>query len=274
MPDPAGTYLTLHQKDGSEVTVTITGAGAGLRVAVGSLHHRSSIWRATANADDIYLTAKGLGQMQKMSFHASGVWRHAFHSERHAAEAGAVGKAEFNNDPRVIDRWEEPEGTNGWMHALTVWVPHGHLSELPNEVENPRKPIQFVPAPCSGEMVGIHFAIVRPDEGFFGLAGMTLVDGFALPSGRALVVLSSRRSMEPTREEWLTKMSVAALALTQPGEIRTRTDPLRIGLFTTADDGHRAIFDLCAPNRQVLEHLQQTGFTVDKTFRPPAQQED
>ena len=145
--------------------------GDGWRLAVGSLNGRSSIWRVTAYRNDIYITAGGLGQSIKLSLHESGVWRRAYLSEEHAARAGATGMPEFNNDPRVVDRWEEPEGAAGWMHALTVWVPHGHLTPLPDEVENPKKPITWLAEPDKGQMVGMHFAVVRPDEGVFDTAG-------------------------------------------------------------------------------------------------------
>lgn len=129
-------YLTLGAADGSERDLVVPPVGGGLRLSVGSVSRRSSIWRVTAYRNDVYITAGGLGQSMKLSLHESGVWRIAYLSEEHAERVGATGKPEFNHDPRVVDRWEEPEGASGWMHALTVWVPHGHLTPLPDEVES------------------------------------------------------------------------------------------------------------------------------------------
>lgn len=262
-------YLSFGTADGSEHTIRVTAAGPGLRLAVGSLNERSSIWRVTALRNDVYITAAGLGQRIKLSLHESGVWRQAYLTEQLAIEAGAVGKPEFNNDPRVMDRWEEPEGDNGWMHALTVWVPHGHLTPLPDERENAKKPITFLPAPDPEHEVGLHFVIVRPDEGEIDPKGMGLVDGFRLPNKRALMVLTSTRAVHESRAQWMEDMSVAALAVMQGNHIRHFGDPLRVGLFMTGEDGNRSVLDLRAPSKAVLDRVNRTGLTVSTTYRPP-----
>jgi hypothetical protein len=206
----------------------------------------------------------------KLSLHQSGIWRIAYLSDEHAARAGAAGKPEFDNDPRVVDRWQEPEGAAGWIHAFTVWVPYGHLTPLPDEVENPKKPITWLAEPDEGEMVGIHFAVVRPDEGVFDATGMMLVDGFRLTNKRALIVLTSRRPIEPERARWQRDWSIAALALKQGNHIAHFGDPLRVGLFTRDNDGSRAILDLRSPQREDLERVNREGLTVNMTYSSPS----
>jgi hypothetical protein len=260
--------LSLFDVNGNEHVVTISGPGDGMRIAVGSLNRRGSVWRALANRNDVYLSAGGLGQSNKWSLHESGVWRRAYLTPEHAARDGAVGEAQFNHDPRVLDRWDEPEAAAGWMHALTAWVPHGHLTPLPDEVERPRKPITWVAEPEPGEMVGLHFAIVRPDEGIIETGGMAVVDAFRLPDGRAFVALTSRRPVEPSLALWHRDASIAALAMSQGNNIKHFGDPLRVGLFTI-DDNKRAVVDLRAPQLEDIERAIREGMTVEWTYRPP-----
>lgn len=265
-------FLSVGFADGTEQTVTVTAPGRGLRLAVGSLNSRSSVWRATARRNDVYITATGLGQSMKLSLHKSGIWRLAFHSEQHAAQAGAAGTPEFNGDPRLVDRWEQPEGAAGWMHALTVWVPHGHLTPLPEAIEDPYRPVTWLPEPAEGEMVGLHFAVVRPDEGAIDPGDMSVVAGFQLPDNRALIALTSRRPIEAARARWLRDMAVIGLMVPQGNHIKDYGDPLRVGVFTgSGEDGTRAVYDLRAPQRDVLEKVISDGqLSVSRTYQPPA----
>jgi hypothetical protein len=265
--DPEPLYLSYGLPDGTEHRVSLDPPRDGLRLAVGSLNRRSSIWRAYATRNDVYITAMGLNQSQKLSLHESGTWRMAYLDEGVAERLGATGKPEFNHDPRVIDRWEAPEGAAGWMHAFTVWVPHGHLTPLPDEVDNLKKSIIWLPEPGEGEAVGIHFAVVRPDEGTFDPTKMIPMAGFRLPNQRALIVLTSRRTHEPGRAQWLRDMAVAGLVLKQGNHVTHFGDPLRIGLFAR-DDENRGVWDLRAPQLKDLERVNREGLTVSKAFTP------
>lgn len=259
-------YLSFGLPGGTEHRVSLDPPRDGFRLAVGSLNRRSSIWRVWAAGNEVYITVVGLNKTQKLSLHKSGTWRMAY-LEGVAERLGATGKPEFNHDPRVIDRWEAPEGAAGWMHAFTVWVPHGHLTPLPDEVEDPKKPIIWLPEPDEGEAVGMHFAVVRPDEGTFDPAKMTPVAGFRLPNQRALIVLISSRTNEPGRDQWLRDMAVYGLVLKQGNHVTHFGDPLRIGLFAR-DNENRGVWDLRAPQREDLERVNREGLTVNKTFTP------
>ena len=266
-----GAHLLVGSVDGPELRLTVSDVGDGLRIAVGSLNERASIWRVTASRNDVFIAARGMDRTMKVSLHESGVWRQAYLTPEHAAASGATGLPQFNNDPRVLDRWEQPEGVSGWMHALSVWVPHGHLTPLPDELENPRKPIRWVSGPGPGELVGLHFAMVRPDEGVLRLEGAAVVDGFALPNGRALIVLTSREPIEEARMKWARDMSTALLVMSQGGEVTVTGDPYRMGLFSTVgEDGRRICYDLRAPSLKDLEALRGQTLTVSRTFHPDA----
>jgi hypothetical protein len=113
----------------------------------------------------------------------------------------------------------------------------------------------------------MHFAVVRLDEGTFGLAKMIPVAGFRLPNQRALIVLTSSRTNEPGRDQWLRDMAVYGLVLKQGNHVTHFGDPLRIGLFAR-DDEDRGVWDLRAPQREDQERVNREGLTVNKTFTP------
>jgi hypothetical protein len=55
-------YLSVSVPDGAERRLNVAPSGDGLRLAVGSLNRRSSVWRVTANRNDVYITAVGLDE--------------------------------------------------------------------------------------------------------------------------------------------------------------------------------------------------------------------
>ena len=94
---PEETYLLVRMGD-TEQRITVGAAGNGLRIAVGSLNERASIWRVTARQNDVFIAARGMDRMMKVTLHESGVWRQAYLTPEHAEAAGATGLPQFNND--------------------------------------------------------------------------------------------------------------------------------------------------------------------------------
>jgi len=93
----------------------------GVRFAVGTPDGpRGSVWRVWTYRSDVYIAARSAASDQKVSLHASGVWRSAF-TEAHAQkENSLVGEG----DDRVLDRWNRPaEFAPGWTRAFMVVVP-------------------------------------------------------------------------------------------------------------------------------------------------------
>ena len=155
--DRRETYLTIGFDDGTETTITLCPPGDGDRVAVGTATNSSSIWRmftsrSKKGGSDVFITAAALGTAQKISLHESGVWRTAFHTEELAAKYGHTGTPEHGGDPRVLDRWQRPEGEGGWTRGFSVFVPCGHLAPA-TEPEDPKKPVTWLTEPQPGEVV-------------------------------------------------------------------------------------------------------------------------
>jgi hypothetical protein len=124
---------------------------------------------------------------------------------------------------------------------VTVWVPYGHLVPS-NDPEDPKKPVTWLPEPQPGEMVGMHFAIVRPDDGALNMPGHLPVCGFRLPNGDAAVVVYTRSPVnEQALSEHERKAAESALAAIGPPP---HEDSLRVGVFGHAADGHRFVWDL------------------------------
>jgi len=260
-PRAAQAFLTVTSADGSTDTVTVGPPGAGERLAVGSLNYRSSMWRMTApksksGKSDVFVTCGGLGTAQKFSLHESDVWRNAWHSEELARQHGFPGKEEHGGDPRVLDRWRRPEGVKGWSRALSVWVPYGHLSPLPDEIENPRKPVTWVPEPQPGEVVGLHFTMVKPDLGELNLAGTPPIAGFHLPNGQAALVLLSRAAVdEHVLREHERQAAAAVAGVLGPPPYGA---DMRIGVFGHHEEqGYRFVWDLSV--QASIERASQGG---------------
>lgn len=83
-------YLSFGLPDGTEHRTSLEPTRDGLRLAVGSLNRRSSIWRVWAAGNEVYITVMGLNKTQKLSLHKSGTWRMAY-LEGVAERLGATG---------------------------------------------------------------------------------------------------------------------------------------------------------------------------------------
>jgi hypothetical protein len=136
------------------------GPGGIVRFAVGSrAGPRSSAWRiwSAKNSTDVYLAARAIAGVQKISLHESGSWSYSYLSEEKAAPFIAPGAS------RHVDIWQRPpEFGGGWRRGFAVIVPWTELRVWP-EVEEGA--IEFAPHPGHG-----HWAII---EIVFGAAGTT-----------------------------------------------------------------------------------------------------
>lgn len=125
---------------------------------------------------------------------------------------------------------------------MTVWVPYGHLTPS-GDPDDPDKPVTWLPEPGPGEMVGMHFVIVRPDQGGLSLSGGVPVCGFRLPNGEAAFVVYTRSpiSEQALREHERQAVEAATASIGAP----PYAESLRAGLFGHGDDGgHRFVYDL------------------------------
>jgi hypothetical protein len=138
------------------------GPGGTVRFAVGTRAGlRSSAWRiwSKKNTMDVYLAARALAGVQKISLHESGSWSYSYVSEEKAAPFIAPGTS------RHVDIWQSPpEFGEGWRRGFAVIVPWTELRVWP-EVEEGA--IEFAPHPEHG-----HWAIIET-----ALGSLELVDG-------------------------------------------------------------------------------------------------
>jgi hypothetical protein len=91
---------------------------------------RSSVWRIWTHNDEVYVSARALTTVLKISLHSSGDWRHAFTTEHVVAGSPFISPGQN----RAIDRWERPsEFWPGVTMAFEIVVPS-------SEVTTPRHP--------------------------------------------------------------------------------------------------------------------------------------
>ena len=87
-----------------------------LRFAVGSPDNvQSSIWRLWVDRkNDVYLGARALLEMIKISLHQSGIWRIAFVKKLESAD---------EKSDRVILKWQRPSANaQGWTPSIGIYI--------------------------------------------------------------------------------------------------------------------------------------------------------
>src|SRR4051812_38855109 len=129
--------------NGKEIVEELDGPGGTIRMAIGEHGRRSSTWRVWANPTtaDVYVAARPIAGVQKFSLHQSGDWRHQWVNEDQAVTHGGVAN-------RVLDKWERPETpSHGITPGLSIWVPHGHLDEIPGDRDTASDVIYLPDAP-------------------------------------------------------------------------------------------------------------------------------
>lgn len=124
-----------------------------IRFAAGSRDDlRSSVWRLWANKNDLFLAARSLAGQSKMSFHESGVCRHAVVSQT----------------PRApIDRWTRPlRSREGITPAIDVIVPAFSVPDGYRDIPPPpNKVLELLPPPSKGTKRIIRIFLTDPDFG-------------------------------------------------------------------------------------------------------------
>jgi hypothetical protein len=107
---------------------TILPAGGKLRFALGSDQGaRSSVWSVVGhkNTDDIYIGARDVLGIAKLSLHESGKWRRAL-TDREAERRNLPDDVD-----RVLSRWEVPEPiVDGWLHAASITIPSSSVQNF------------------------------------------------------------------------------------------------------------------------------------------------
>lgn len=217
---------------------------------------RSEIWRAwhSGSGDDVYVAARVLGGMLKVSLHRAGDCYAGLTSE-FARQAKAQGMLAPGTSRQQL-RWVGRPLSEDFSLLLRVVIPTSELAPL----GNPRpvsKPVVWIPPAPAGHVTEFAFIIGRPGMVFpewpgARSMGTQQVGRFILPSGtfchavwrhtdemRASVeeqIREMRRRALLERERWLTP-EVA----TEPGTFRTLIlgydNKYRIGVLVEAGLG-------------------------------------
>jgi hypothetical protein len=230
-------YLLMSTADGESHVEEVTWANGTIRVAVGDHAHRSSVLRiwANKNSADVYVSVRVLTGVMKFSLHESGECHYGFVSSE-------VAQTHTDHTKRFLDVWQRPADVNGWTRALTFWVPHGQLSETPDEP--PDDGVLWLPEPESGLRASIHVALMKPGANWTKFVGAAPVAAFKLSNGEAVVVLYGQDVMTTAHRESLTEaLSRARITAEQVKSIAEAEAP-RKGVFGNDDTGARNMWDL------------------------------
>jgi hypothetical protein len=166
----------------------------------------------------------------------SGDWRYQWTEPKHAARYTGVSE-------RVLDRWNRPdEMMGGWTHGVSIWVPHGAMSEIPDDLPSRRGETTYLPEPLIGSAIGIHVVIAEVNRGYVPIKGAFPVAGFSLPGGRVVLLMASKRTLTSRDSSWLRSMHSRALAVAPPN---LPAATARIAIFGH-DEIHRWVWDLAA----------------------------
>ncbi len=173
--------------------------GKPLRVAVGEPNHQSSVWRFWVTKTDIYAAIRTVAREWKFSLHESGVWRYA----EHESYTGVAGPSPLlDPDDRVIHRWERPQSDRGWIHGMTIRVPHGYLNDFQYPMS--LKGVQWVSEPEPGQCVVISMGISYGQRlPFVGAGAYACLGALALGDGGAAVIVSYQEPVDQAQQEML-----------------------------------------------------------------------
>lgn len=158
-----------------------------LRLAVvGTSGARSSVWRIWSNKNDIYAASRGLAHVEKFSFHASGICRHAFTKQ--------YGTPSTLTD-RAMAKWRRaptpPAGGSQTSQVLSVAFPSDFLSSDLDEEPKPFTRIDAAPAGMA-TVVTLLFCRDKPAKirDARAVADTQIHSIFALSTGEQFVVAS------------------------------------------------------------------------------------
>jgi hypothetical protein len=218
--------------------VPLPGPGGQVRIAVGRPGHRSGAWRlwANRNKSDVYVAARPIAGVQKLSLHESGDWRHQWVNPERAEEF-------TGSRDRILAIWRRPEeGPGGWIRGVSIWVPQPDIVDIPHD-DQPHEGVVWLPEPPPGYVIGIHIVIAKPDQGVVQVTGAVPVEGFTMANGMIVLVLASRIELTEERRHWLDEQRERAQAVVGHIDLTKASAP-RMTLFGYENTGNRVLWDL------------------------------
>jgi hypothetical protein len=175
-----------------------------LRFAVGAHDGpRTAVWRAwrhgNAAKSDVFLAARSLAGVLKISFHESGEIRDAFTSQYQGqlVSSGAAGGG------RLRIAWQRSSFLDtGAVRMYQVVFPHTELREWPLEVGLTPDDVRWIPASTDFDTTCVEFVVTKLGLDEIELKGLRpATDGpiahWFLPSGENFLVLPRYADLEP-----------------------------------------------------------------------------
>lgn len=178
-----------------------------LRVAIGTPEAlQSSIWRFWTQKNEVYIAARELARLLKLSLHSSGIWRLAYVSVNKIND-----QLIEDNDPRVMSRWKKPnEFKPGWTQCLDVIIPTVSLRKhfSLDKVDNPKGNIHWIAKLSNGykQQITLLFA----DSSSRCLEEVTqdgdqVLGRFDLEDGRVAWIITRQSKMTEVEQEYVEK---------------------------------------------------------------------
>lgn len=249
--------------------------GTKLRFTVGRSGERVSgtwvVW-TTKRTDDVYLAARHLGRVHKVSLHASGRWQHGFISDDVAAQQGQTAERS-----RHWDRWERRPVTpeSAASCAVSIRVADEDLGPDPGNPNNTKPPHVWIPPPGPGQLTAVDLAIVRdPKVRIRYHEEIWEVAQLGLPSGE-VVRITARRTPMPAevsqRNDQFRIMAMADPAVRLAlAERAMRPSQLRFVLAHNITDRGTLVLTECCGSfpRSQVKVLPDTAHAVGLQPRP------
>lgn len=229
------------------------------RFAVGNPNGpRSGIWRVWTSKSpksDVYIAARNLGGILKVSLHESGEWRAAFTFE-FASEK--FDESIPVSQSRLIEEWVRPSDISpGVTLAFRIVIPNHDLMSIPVDASSVTK-INWITPPIEDDLTEVaifltHPNVVTTDWPGKNKMGTKLLASYDLANGEKLWLVYLYGT---TSSEWHDdrKRFQVQLARTKPkisnliGNIRSKGHRIMVGGYYP--DGSRYYLDLSA--RKVL----------------------
>lgn len=226
-----------------------------LRFAVGEPGRRSTVWRVWPGRakNDVYLATRKSAGIMKVSFHESGDWRLQWINPENTGTVRWQTLSGQETQGRILHQWCRPKPREGWTRAISIWVPHEDLVDIPGDAE-PWGDVQWLPAPPPGAAVEVilmlvspgaaaleHTSVIHQNDGVF-----TLINGFELEGGEVLLAIAATGELPAPAREGIFRMRTQAQAVAPADFDLTPELGPRHSLITVDADGHRNLWDLAA----------------------------
>ncbi len=135
------------------------------------------------------------------------------------------------------------ELVGGWTKGISIWVPHGGLSLIPDDPEDEPKAVTYLPEPEPGHAIGLHVVFARTDQGYVKTAEPFLCGRrLWIASGEVVLVLAQRKRMTDKDIAWLRENHGRAIAMLPEALFSDLT--VRVSMYGQYDDAVRWIWDM------------------------------